>query len=320
MEEEDIIDLISEQKSMSETVEDYGDRRSTSISTARRLAEFLGAEMLVDKGLNCKYVIAAKPDGAPTSDRAIPTDIFQADEAVKRKYLRQWLRDSSMDDFDVRSLVDWPYYIGRLSAAIQKIVTIPAAMQKVANPVERVKHPEWLGRRVRERDEAHKQMRIGKFFKADDGGMADAAGADVMDIEDMLGTSDGMKKAAGKGRYTVVKRKMGTGGQRVTIELGDDDDDVQSGVAGLVDKRMRSAEEQEGMSDDGDNMMVVDTVVTEEQEEEEQSAEQDVIEQPADEFSSWLCTQKLHWKALRERRKKSQRSAFPQPVHNYSIL
>ena len=81
MEEEDIIDLISEQKSMSETVEDYGDRRSTSISTARRLAEFLGAEMLVDKGLNCKYVIAAKPHGAPTSERAIPTDIFQADEA-----------------------------------------------------------------------------------------------------------------------------------------------------------------------------------------------------------------------------------------------
>ena len=311
MEEEDVIDLISEQKSMSETVEDYGDRRSTSISTARRLAEFLGAEMLVDKGLNCKYVIAAKPDGAPTSERAIPTDIFQADEAVKRKYLRQWLRDSSMDDFDVRSLVDWPYYIGRLSAAIQKIVTIPAAMQKVANPVERVKHPDWLGRRVRERDEAHKQMRIGKFFNKaadDDAAETAAAAADVMDIEDVIGMGDGAKRAAGKGRYTVVKRKMGTGGQRVTIELGDDDDEVERALVGQVDKRMRSVEEDEGHNEEGDAVMAVDTAVTEERKEQEQDSEQ-----PADEFSSWLSTQKLHWKALRERRKKAQRSAFLHP-------
>ena len=313
MEEEDIIDLISEQKSMSETVEDYGDRRSTSISTARRLAEFLGAEMLVDKGLNCKYVIAAKPDGAPTSERAIPTDIFQADEAVKRKYLRQWLRDSSMDDFDVRSLVDWPYYIGRLSAAIQKIVTIPAAMQKVANPVERVKHPEWLGRRVRERDDAHKQQRIGKFFKAGDGTAAETGGADVMDIEDMLVAVGGAKKAAGKGRYTVVKRKMGTGGQRVAIELGDDDDEeaARMEAAEQVDKRRRSGEEEADQEEEGD-MMVVDSVVTEEKTEQDNRVEQS-SEQLTDEFSSWLSTQKQHWKALRERRKKSHRSVFLNP-------
>jgi DNA polymerase epsilon subunit 1 len=31
----------------------------------------------------------------------------------------------------VRSIVDWGYYRQRLSSAIQKIITIPAAMQKV---------------------------------------------------------------------------------------------------------------------------------------------------------------------------------------------
>ena len=36
----------------------------------------------------------------------------------------------------------------RLGSAIQKIITIPAAMQRVANPVPRVKHPDWLHRKV----------------------------------------------------------------------------------------------------------------------------------------------------------------------------
>lgn len=37
----------------------------------------------------------------------------------------------------------------RLGSAIQKIITIPAAMQRVANPVPRVKHPDWLHKKVR---------------------------------------------------------------------------------------------------------------------------------------------------------------------------
>lgn len=49
---------------------------------------------------------------------------------------------------DVRDILDWNYYIERLGNAIQKIITIPAAMQHVANPVPRVKHPDWLHKRV----------------------------------------------------------------------------------------------------------------------------------------------------------------------------
>ena len=49
---------------------------------------------------------------------------------------------------DVRGIVDWAYYRERLGSAIQKIITIPAAMQRVPNPVPRVKHPDWLHKKV----------------------------------------------------------------------------------------------------------------------------------------------------------------------------
>lgn len=49
---------------------------------------------------------------------------------------------------DPRGIVDWEYYRERLSGAIQKIITIPAALQRVPNPVPRVAHPDWLHKRV----------------------------------------------------------------------------------------------------------------------------------------------------------------------------
>ena len=49
---------------------------------------------------------------------------------------------------DLRFIVDWDYYRERLSGAIQKIITIPAALQRLPNPVPRVKHPEWLLKQV----------------------------------------------------------------------------------------------------------------------------------------------------------------------------
>jgi DNA polymerase epsilon subunit 1 len=50
---------------------------------------------------------------------------------------------------DVRDILDWDYYRERLGNAIQKIITIPAAMQCVPNPVPRVKYPDWLTKMVR---------------------------------------------------------------------------------------------------------------------------------------------------------------------------
>jgi DNA polymerase epsilon subunit 1 len=65
-------------------------RKSSAITTAQRLAQFLGDERIKDKGLNCNYVIAKRPENAPTSERAIPVAIFSTDPAVARSFLRKW--------------------------------------------------------------------------------------------------------------------------------------------------------------------------------------------------------------------------------------
>lgn len=57
--------------------------------------------------------------------------IFQAEEAVQKFFLRKWLKDASISTVDIRDILDWSYYIERLGGAIQKIITIPAAMQGV---------------------------------------------------------------------------------------------------------------------------------------------------------------------------------------------
>ena len=99
---------------MSKAAIEYGDRKSTSITTANRLAQFLGADLIKDKGLVCKYIISKKPLNAPTSQRAIPVSIFNAEVPVARAYLKEWTQDKvpGEDDEmpDMREMVDWEYY------------------------------------------------------------------------------------------------------------------------------------------------------------------------------------------------------------------
>ena len=63
--DEELVELIAQNRSMSKTLAEYVDQKSTSISTARRLAEFLGDQIVKDKGLACKFIISTKPMGAP---------------------------------------------------------------------------------------------------------------------------------------------------------------------------------------------------------------------------------------------------------------
>lgn len=161
--DEELIDLICENKSMTKTLEEYGSQKSTSITTAKRLAEFLGDQMTKDKGLNCKYIISAKPRNTPITDRAIPVAIFSADEGVKRFFLRKWLKEDPAD-MDPRTVIDWDYYLERLGSVIQKLITIPAALQKIRNPVPRVAHPDWLQKRITAKDDKFKQKKINDLF------------------------------------------------------------------------------------------------------------------------------------------------------------
>ncbi|KAK7935871.1 dna polymerase epsilon protein [Apiospora marii] len=161
--DEELIDLICENRSMSKTLEEYGSQKSTSITTARRLAEFLGEQMVKDKGLNCKYIICAKPRNAPVTERAIPVAIFSAEPEIKRRFLTKWLKEEPSDT-DPRALLDWDYYLERLGSVIQKLITIPAALQKVRNPVPRVAHPDWLQRRINIKDDKMKQKKMTDMF------------------------------------------------------------------------------------------------------------------------------------------------------------
>lgn len=69
MPDSELFELISENRSMSRKLEDYGGQKSTSISTAKRLAEFLGDQMVKDAGLACRFIISKKPEGAPVTER-----------------------------------------------------------------------------------------------------------------------------------------------------------------------------------------------------------------------------------------------------------
>ena len=131
MPDSELFELICENRSMSRKLEEYEGQKSTSISTAKRLAEFLGDQMVKDKGLSCRFIISRKPEGSPVTERAIPLAIFQTEDSVKRHYLRRWLKDASLSTFDIRDILDWQYYIERLNSCIQKIITIPAALQGV---------------------------------------------------------------------------------------------------------------------------------------------------------------------------------------------
>eukprot|EP01138_Halocafeteria_seosinensis_P012585 gb/GECG01012859.1/.p1 GENE.gb/GECG01012859.1/~~gb/GECG01012859.1/.p1 ORF type:complete len:2361 (+),score=256.66 gb/GECG01012859.1/:1-7083(+) len=179
LEDDELLDLISENRNMSKALEEYGAQKSTAISTAKRLAEFLGDEMVRDKGLNCQMVIARKPEGAPVTERAIPTAIFSAEHSIMKHFLRKWCKDSTMSDFDIRNIVDWDYYIQRVGSTIQKIVTVPAALQDVPNPVERIEHPDWLKDLVKVRNRKGQQTSISTFTLA--GGKSNG-----IDMEDMM--------------------------------------------------------------------------------------------------------------------------------------
>jgi len=208
--DEELIELIAENRSMSKTLAEYAGQKSTSISTARRLAEFLGDQMVKDKGLACKFIISAKPMGAPVTERAVPVAIFSAEENIKQLYLRRWLKDNGLVNLDLRSILDWEYYIERLGSVVQKLITIPAAMQKVTNPVPRIAHPDWLHRRILKTTEKFKQNKMTDFFGKKDmtegqtqEGQEETQNSKVMDIEDTNVEGAAPKKF----RIAVVRRK-----------------------------------------------------------------------------------------------------------------
>lgn len=164
--------------------------------------------MVKDAGLACKYIISRKPEGAPVTERAIPLAIFQSESSVKRHYLRRWLKDNSIDgDVDIRDILDWNYYIERIGGAIQKIITIPAALQGVANPVPRVQHPDWLHKKVLEKNDVFKQRRINEMFMVTEKPVAAPVIRDIEDVPGPSGISGNQQRITGVPVVTSRKRQ-----------------------------------------------------------------------------------------------------------------
>lgn len=57
----ELLDYISESSTMSKSLVDYGEQKSCAVTTAKRLADFLGDAMVKDKGLRCQYIVACEP-------------------------------------------------------------------------------------------------------------------------------------------------------------------------------------------------------------------------------------------------------------------
>lgn len=227
MEDSELLELISERKTISKTLDEYEGRKATSLTTAERLSDFLGAEMVKDKGLNCNLIISRLPAGAPVTDRAIPVAIFSADPAVRNYYLSKWLKDPSIDGSDFRTVVDWDYYKERLGKSISKIITVPAGMQHVQNPCPRVDLPVWVKRILQEKHSGLKQSSLLTMFKplanksltekrasdyplsGEASGESNKRSLEVVDIEDIGGSSpskgavQGVAHVRGKGAASV---------------------------------------------------------------------------------------------------------------------
>ncbi|CAK9437319.1 uncharacterized protein LODBEIA_P16970 [Lodderomyces beijingensis] len=229
LEDEDLIELICENRSMSKSLAEYGDQKSTSITTARRLGEFLGEDMVKDAGLATKYIISAKPLGAPVTERAIPVSIFSSEK--KEFYMKKWLKDPSLSKFSPRDVIDWEYYYERLASVVQKIITIPAALQNVKNPVPRVAHPDWLKKKVEQKANSKQQTSISTFF-----GSGTTDQVKIKDIED-FGEIDGEAAAAAKAKIQSVKsrkRKVGKAQLALDTEAEERNQAVLNGPCPLM--------------------------------------------------------------------------------------
>ena len=92
----------------------------------------------------------------------------------------------------------------RLGSVIQKLITIPAALQKCRNPVPRVAHPDWLRRRIEVKDDRMKQKKMTDMFMRQEGpapvpqGDMEDFGKTVVPNRPIIGTSRRLGKRKGR--------------------------------------------------------------------------------------------------------------------------
>ena len=212
---------------------------------------------------------------------------------------------------DVRDIVDWQYYKDRLGSAVQKIITIPAAMQHVANPCPRVKHPDWLHKRVRERDSRSQQLRLDALFaeqRARQQQQQQQQQKAVGDIEDLMAGKGGGAGGATTARVRLRRRDAGAGG-------GDQDgaDAAADAVEALDVSDASDGEQQQdgtearggqaGPSGAGAAAAAAARGGRAQQQQQQQQQFGPRPDRRAD-YRAWVAWQKQKWRAVRQERKR----------------
>ena len=118
LDDSEIIRYIGLSKMLSRRVEDYENKKVLALVGINRMGEFLGKEMVKGKGITCTFLISKKPIGAPLNQRVIPVSIFNVDERTKKRFLKKWLKESDNVNVDMKAIIDWDYYIERLSNTV----------------------------------------------------------------------------------------------------------------------------------------------------------------------------------------------------------
>ena len=271
--DDELLDYIEESRMMSKSIDEYGSQKSTSITCARRLSEILGTELLREKGLCSRFIISKKPIEAPIAERAIPTVIFQSPLNVRKKLLRKWLKDYSIEDIDMREVIDWDYYKERLAGNILKIVIIPAAMQKVDNPYPNIKYPEWVNRLMSRKK--NEQKSLNNFFTH---------------LENV-------------NKITLVENEF------EQLNIDSDNDNINSSqIKNVVNKSFKEKKEESGKKKKNNvnkieqymskNVIQYENLPIQNEIEEEKN--EDIIN-VNDDFNGWLKQQKKKWKKLKNK-------------------
>ena len=164
MSEEKIIELFAQLKVLSKPVSEYNNPNSIAVTSAIRLSEILGTPLGNTGGLNCKYIISRKPINEKLSLRAIPTILFKLGTKRRTELLKKWLKLNEVKDETLKTIIDWDYYYERLVFILQKVVIIPAILQGLENPLPEVQGPDWVEKKLAEKNNTHKQVGINKFF------------------------------------------------------------------------------------------------------------------------------------------------------------
>lgn len=160
--DEYLIELLGEMKVLSRAVEDYGEQKGIALTTAKRLVELQGEQSLKGKGINCQFIICHLPKGKPLNERAIPISVFYYPDKMRNKFLQKWTGYSDTSKETLITLLDWDYYLDRLTNTIQKIVLIPAILQNKINPLPELKVPDWIEKQNKKQNS--KQLGLENFF------------------------------------------------------------------------------------------------------------------------------------------------------------